>query len=327
MPFGFAGKIILARRACGIFPGSPACTEHDLFKPAVMGTPAPKSRTNKKNNVMMLQKAKKKYTLETLKPLNVLYDHEHWLTQRDVDMANFYVELIEATRSDTTPQAGDRLIYTDRHGSYYGNALIEKSLDGGFVSVCEEPYIPFLWKESGSIRLNVSGGAFHHVDSMKMEFVRWTEGAFKDWGHCGACANGTVAFKARVPLWSYSEPGPLYGDFTTETWRRYYLTKDTSPDARNLYRGFDKAFRTEEDFQQFLKDYEGTVFKGNWENQIVLWCFRHENRFLTRREWDRIDAPAVERRLNFHPEQVKLVKDMDSHITYCYRLKPGSNNL
>ena len=140
-------------------------------------------------------------------------------------------------------------------------------------------------------------------------------------------ANGTVAFTARVPLWSYSEPDPLYGDFTTETWRRYYLTKDTSPDARNLYRGFDKAFRTVKDFQQFLKDYEGTVFKGNLENQIVLWCFRHENRFLTRREWDRIDAPAVERRLNFHPEQVKLVKDMDSHITYCYRLKPGSNNL
>ena len=37
---------------------------------------------------------------------------------------------------------------------------------------------------------------------------------------------------------------------------------------------------------------------------------------------DKIDAPAMERRLNFHPEQVKLVKDMDSHITYCYRIKP-----
>lgn len=33
----------------------------------------------------MLQKANKKYTVETLKPLNVMYDHEHWLTQQDVD--------------------------------------------------------------------------------------------------------------------------------------------------------------------------------------------------------------------------------------------------
>ena len=181
--------------------------------------------------------------------------------------------------------------------------------------------------QDANIRLSVSGGAFHHIDPKQLKFVRWTEGAFKDWGNCGACANGAVTFTAKVPLWSYSEPDPLYGDFTTETWRQYYLTKDTGPDARNLYQGYDIAFRTEENFRQFLKDYEGTVFKGNWENQIVLWCFRHENRFLPQHEWDKIDAPAMERRLNFHPEQVKLVKDMDSHITYCYRIKPEIDNL
>ena len=38
----------------------------------------------------------------------------------------------------------------------------------------------------------------------------------------------------------------------------------------NLYQGFDIAFRDEAEFRQFLKDYEGTVFKGNWDNQIVL---------------------------------------------------------
>lgn len=235
-----------------------------------MGTPAPVSRTNKKTNVM-LQKAKKKYTVDTLKPLNVLYDHEHWLTQQDVDMANNYVELIERTRSEKTPQVGDRLIYVDRYGKYYGNALIEKREEtSGLIFICEEPYIPFVWEEYDGIGLSVSGGSFHHIAPRQLTFVRWTEGAFKDWGNCGACANGAVAFTARVPLWSYSEPNPLYGDFTTETWRQYFLTKDTSPEARNLYQGFDKAFRTEEDFQQFLKDYEGTVFKGNWENQIVL---------------------------------------------------------
>ena len=55
----------------------------------------------------MLQKEKNKYTVETLKPLNVLYDHEHWLTQQDVDMVNNYVELIEQTRSELTPKIGD----------------------------------------------------------------------------------------------------------------------------------------------------------------------------------------------------------------------------
>lgn len=60
--------------------------------------------------------------METLKPLNILYDHKHRLTQQDVDMANGYVELIERTRSEKIPQVGDRLIYVDRYGEYYGNA-------------------------------------------------------------------------------------------------------------------------------------------------------------------------------------------------------------
>ena len=75
----------------------------------------------------MLQATKNKYTVETLKPLNILYDHEHRLTQQDVDMANGYVELIERTRSEKIPQVGDRLIYVDRYGKYYGNALIENN--------------------------------------------------------------------------------------------------------------------------------------------------------------------------------------------------------
>ena len=71
----------------------------------------------------MLQATKNKYTVETLKPLNILYDHEHWLTQQDVDMANGYVELIERTRSEKTPQIGDRLIYVDRYGKYYSVSI------------------------------------------------------------------------------------------------------------------------------------------------------------------------------------------------------------
>ena len=155
----------------------------------------------------MLQATKNKYTVETLKPLNILYDHEHWLTQQDVDMANGYVELIERTRSEKIPQVGDRLIYVDRYGKYYGNALIEKRKNtDGLISICEIPYIPFIWEEYDGIGLSVSGGSFHHIDPLQLKFVRWTEGIFQDWGNCGACANGAVAFTAKVPLWSYSEP-------------------------------------------------------------------------------------------------------------------------
>lgn len=189
----------------------------------------------------MLQATKNKYGIETLKTLNVLYDHEHWLTQEDVDMANRYVELIEQTRSEITPQTGDRLIYLSRHGDYYGNALID-SMDEkkGLLSICEQPYVPFVWQSADNIRLSVSGGAFHHVKTDDLKFNGWTEGAFKDWGHCGSCAHGSVTFTAKVPQWIYREPEPLYGDFTTETYRRFYLHKDL--EARNLYQSLDIAF-------------------------------------------------------------------------------------
>lgn len=271
----------------------------------------------------MLQAIRNKYSIETLKPLNVSYDHQHWLTQKDVDMANRHVELIERTRSEAEPQVGDKLVYVTEHGDYYGHALIDsRRTTDGHLSVCEQPYVPFVWEENGDIRLNVSGGAFHFLDPRELKFLGWTEGAFKDWGHCGACGNGTVAFTARVPLWFYAEPNPRYGKFTTETYRRFYLSKKKEPEAGNLYQGHDAAFRDEAEFQQFLQDYEGTVFKGNWENQIVVWCFRREYVFLPLAEWEKVDAPVVERRLNFHPEQVKIVKDMEKHTTCFHRIKP-----
>ena len=74
---------------------------------------------------MSQQVTKEKYSIETLRERNVSYDHQHWLTQKDVDMANNYVELIERTRSEITPQIGDRLVYVTEHGDYYGNALID----------------------------------------------------------------------------------------------------------------------------------------------------------------------------------------------------------
>ena len=97
---------------------------------------------------MSQQVTKEKYSIETLRERNVSYDHQHWLTQKDVDMANNYVELIERTRSEITPQIGDRLVYVTEHGDYYGNALIDsRSAKEGYLSVCEQPYVPFVWEE------------------------------------------------------------------------------------------------------------------------------------------------------------------------------------
>lgn len=70
----------------------------------------------------------KRYTLETLLPLNVSYDSDHGLTQEDVDMVNSLVEVIESTRSKHTPKIGDRVVYTQKGGEYHPHGLIEKKM-------------------------------------------------------------------------------------------------------------------------------------------------------------------------------------------------------
>lgn len=82
------------------------------------------------------------YTLDTLRALNPLYDHEHGLTQQDVEAVNAMKKYIESTRSADRPQCGDRVRYVSRHGDYAGSALIAYDRND-MLTVCICPYDPF----------------------------------------------------------------------------------------------------------------------------------------------------------------------------------------
>lgn len=98
-------------------------------------------------------------------------------------------------------------------------------------------------------------------------------------------------------------------------------------DTRYLYSGDGIAFKDKEELQQFITDYEGTLFPRNRENCFVLWRFRREYVFLPQEEWEKVDAPIVERILDFHPEQVKIAKDMEKHITAFYHIRHEDSNI
>lgn len=260
---------------------------------------------------------KNRYTLGTLLPLNIYYDNDHSLEQSDVDMANAFVELIERTRKEEHPQTGDLMIYVSKHGDYYPRALIEKEYENK-MSVCENPYIPFVYRIGYGIGCDVSGGPFYQVKMSDAKFKGWNSAYFKDWGHCGPCANGAVTFAARVPLWEYREPDPLYGDFTTKDWERIYVIKNTDRNSEYLYQGIGICCKSEEDFRQFLQDHEGTVFPGNWKNQVVVWCYRHSVKGISREHWNKLDVPALERVVQGRIQMVKLCKDMENHESVFY---------
>ena len=254
--------------------------------------------------------------------MNTLYDHEHHLTQEDVDMANKLVRHIEHTRNPRIPQVGDRVRYTTRHGDFHGNALIEAVREDGTRSICLCPYVPFVWMTAGGIGCAVSGGPFTAVMPQALKPSGAVPGDFCAWGHCGACGNGVVRFCAEVPLWEYREPEPLYGDFTTEKWRKISLYKDTENLRGDLYRGDCISFRAEVEFRRFLSDYEGTVFAAPDPKSVIIWCYRDEQTAVSQEKWDALDAPVTERRIYNAPQPVKLVKDHGRHTTVCYFVRP-----
>ncbi len=123
-------------------------------------------------------------------------------------------------------------------------------------------------------------------------------------------------------MWEYREPESLYGDFSTEKWRKISLYKDTECRSSDLYRGDCISFRTEKEFQMFLSDYEGPAFAAPCPKSVIVWCYRDEQTAVSQEKWDVLDAPVTERRIYNAPQPVKLVKDHGRHTTVCYFVRP-----
>lgn len=272
----------------------------------------------------MLQATKNKYTLETLLSLNVSYDYDHHLTQSDVDMANDLVKLIERTRTDKQPSVGDLMVHVSKHGDYSPRALIENKNDETLY-VCIHPYIPFVYRKNNGIGCDVSGGPFFRMKIPDVEFKGWDTAYFKEWGHCGPRANGCVNFAVQVALWEYREPDPLYGDFTTKDWQKIHVRKDTETNAEYLYQGIGISCKDEEEFEQFLLDHEGTVFPGNWKNHVVVWCFNHSVKGISREQWDAMDVPVSERVVQGRKRPVKICKNREKHESVFHYISPETS--
>jgi len=237
-----------------------------------------------------------KYDLRTLRKENGSYDMEHTVTYEDVDKANRYIELIESTR-ENFPKVGDIVELTTKHGDYYRNAHIEES--DVELNICEQPYVPFIKPDKSGISCNTSGGSWLNIP-VNLKLIGKRYKTFCDWGHCGACGNGAIDFKAEVNVWEYIEPEPLYGDFTTKNWRRMYVSK---VDKEKSYRGYEYigdgfAWRDKAEFDAFIKKYKGAVFAGNYLNQMVVWCYFDKKILVSKEELEKMNLPETTILLN-----------------------------
>lgn len=132
-------------------------------------------------------------------------------------------------------------------------------------------------------------------------------------------ATGRSASKPKSRGWSYREPDPLYGDFTTEAWRRLYVYRIERPCGNDLYRTNGREIGDEAAFQTFLHDYKATVFPGRSPRQLVVWCYRPAERPLSQEQWDALDALIADCRIYNVPQPVKILYDDLRHERIvCY---------
>lgn len=259
-----------------------------------------------------------KYTKETLTEINDRFCRAHYpgITDSDLAMANDYVRLIESTRSNKTPKAGDRIRYTNKYGDYYGHAHIE-CVEVGVANICEQPYVPFIWKNRNEdgIRCSTSGGAWTNIPVEKLTYVGTEEKTFCDWGHCHACADGSVEFRANVSVWEYNENEQPY---STKTHNKMYVYYRKEPDEYGYrFRGEGKAWRNELEFQAWLETVKGEVVKGNWDNQIIVWYWKQKKIHVSPEEYESLPYPEDSMMMN-GLRRCKRKYDEDNNIVTTY---------
>ena len=78
----------------------------------------------------------KKYTLETLKKENELFDSYYGLDESDVEKVNRIIEMIEKSRSVNVVQKYDVVEYTNEYGEYFPKATATMKKEEN-IELCE----------------------------------------------------------------------------------------------------------------------------------------------------------------------------------------------
>lgn len=274
-----------------------------------------------------------KYTRETLTEINQRFCHSHYpgIIDRDLTMVNDYVRVIEFSRSNKTPKVGDIVEYTNEYGDYYMNAHIENKYEDGNIYICERPYVPFIRvnKNENGIICSTSGGAWCTIPVANLIYIGEREKTFCDWGHCGACGDGAVEFKAKVSVWQYTSSE---NKFISKNTGKPYTTKDfirmkidycadeygNPKDGSNyIYFGESRVWKNDLELQAWLRTFRAEVF--DWgDNGMFVWHWREKKYSVSPKEFESLDLPEDTLMNNGRVLRCKRKYDEENHIVHTY---------
>ena len=233
----------------------------------------------------------KKYTLETLKKENELFDRYYGLDESDVEKVNRIIEMIERSRSIDVIQKYDVVEYTNEYGEYFPKATATMKR-GGNIELCENAGVHLSICDS-KLCGSVSGGAFNHHKENEFAYKGMSSNTFWTWGNAGACANGGIYFTATVNLWECNDNKEM---FSTKTHDKYYLSYRKAENKGDYQYFASKAgmnsyaWRTEEDMQAWLRTKRAVVTEKNTWGGAVIWTYKEIEHHLSDIEFDALNA-------------------------------------
>ena len=114
------------------------------------------------------------------------------------------------------------------------------------------------------------------------------------------------------------------GNYSTKTHDKYYVIYDPHPEKRDSVYKFTssidkpRAWKTEKDFQAWLRTFRGVVEPGNWENQLIVWTYKNVEHHLSPVEYEDLNIPEDTFLMNGSIRRCKRIYDDKHYIVHTY---------
>lgn len=232
------------------------------------------------------------YTIETLQYLNDSYDYGYPVTLSDTDKVNRLIAAIRQERDGhENPVAGDMIEYTSRNGDFFNSAHIGRITDKNY-EICLSKIVPFCYENENGVGYDIHEGVWTHLNKALPAPACIRTGLFRTWGHTGRCAHGLIYFKTFIRSWKYTEPDPMFGEYTTRNWTKYFISKLPDPERKGefTYKGDGFSLYSLTELDRLVEILHGKLFNGIYRNSLILWGYRMVWNLLTEQEWNAAKA-------------------------------------
>lgn len=261
----------------------------------------------------------RKYTLETLKKENELFNSYYGINNADVERVNHLIDMIEKSRSVESIQAYDVVEYTNEYGEYFPKATVTMKSEES-IELCENAGV-HLSIYDNELCGSASGGAFSHHKESEFSYKGTTTKTFWTWGSAGACANGGVYFTATVNLWECNNNKEM---FSTKTHDKYYLSRRKAENNRDYKYLASKAglssyaWSTEKDMQAWLRTKRAVVTEKNTWGGAIIWTYKEIEHHCSNTEYDALNVTEDIFLMNGSKRRCKRVYDDENYILHTY---------